>query len=482
MRAVRHWAVRHSRSMEAAYSAFSTAVDMVSPLLRRLPRRALERPLGAVERAAKGVMFDCHMCGQCVLSRTGMACPMNCPKNLRNGPCGGIRADGTCELDAAMPCVWMEAWRGGKGMRSGAAIREIQHPVSHTLWKRSTWTAQILDENMGRRWSGMDRAAERLHADPPLSRLQARLAAGDFVVTAEFNPPDTGDPQAILAAAALIAPNCDAVNVTDGAGAHAHISSLATCALLTREGHEAVMQISCRDRNRIAMQADALGAAALGIRNILCMTGDGVANGDHPDAKPVFDLDASTLIRTLRHMRDDGAFLSGRKLAAAPKFFIGGTANPSAPSSEIEVARLAKKVAAGTSFLQGQFCFDMKRLDAFMSHFRAEGLHERCHLILGVGPLTSARAAEWMRAHVPGVRIPDELIARLKGAADAKAEGRAMCTEIIDQIRGIGGVSGIHIMAIGHPRAVSDIAERAAVGPRHGRQNGLARAPAERRA
>ena len=467
MRAVRLWSVRHSRFLETAYGAFSSLLGILSPLLRLVPRRAMEYPVAAIERAAKGLVFDCHMCGQCVLSRTGMACPMNCPKNLRNGPCGGIRADGSCELDAAMPCVWMEAWSGAANMRGGKLIREIQHPVSHKLSGRSTWAAQIFNDDMDRAWTGLDQPALPIASEPPLSRLHARLAAGDFVVTSEFNPPDAADPQAVLDAAAVIAPACDAVNVTDGAGAHAHISSLATCALLTGAGYEAVMQISCRDRNRIAMQADALGAAALGIRNILCMSGDGVANGDHPEAKPVFDLDAASLIRTLRLMRDEGTFLSGKKLAAAPRLLLGGTANPSAPSPEIEVARLAKKVAAGATFLQSQFCFDAERLDAFMSAFRAEGLHRRCHLILGVGPLNSARAAEWMRAHVPGVRIPDHVILRLKGAADAKAEGRAMCVEMIRHIRGLEGVSGVHIMAIGHPRAVGEIADAAAVGPRH---------------
>lgn len=467
MRALRHWAVRHSRGLEVAYGGFSALLSTLSPVLRRLPRKALAGPLGVVEKAAKGVTFDCHMCGQCVLSRTGMACPMNCPKNLRNGPCGGIRADGSCELDAAMPCVWMEAWRGAGRMKTGGLIRKIQHPLSHRLAGRSTWAAQVFDDDMNRNWQGMDDTARPVAAIPALSRLRAHLAAGDFVVTAEFNPPDSADPRTVLEAASFITPACDAMNVTDGAGAHAHISSMATCALLTGAGHEAVLQISCRDRNRIAVQADALGASALGIRNVLCMTGDGVANGDHPDAKPVFDLDAATLIRTLRHMRDEGAFLSGKTLVDAPKFFIGGTANPSAPSAEVEVWRLAKKVAAGASFLQSQFCFDMDRLERFMAAFRAEGLHERAHLILGVGPLSSARAAEWMRAHVPGVRIPDDLIARLTAAGDAKAEGRVICTETIRHMRSIKGVAGIHIMAIGHPRAVAEIADGSGVGPLH---------------
>jgi 5,10-methylenetetrahydrofolate reductase len=476
MRALRSWAVRHAGLVEAAYGAFSACMETVAPVARLVPRRLLERTVRPVEKAAKGLMFDCRMCGQCLLSRSGMACPMNCPKGLRNGPCGGIRRDGTCELDASMPCVWLEAWNGAARMKDQASIRAIQHPVSHRQSGRSTWTAQIYNDDMDRSWAGMSAPAPDLFAAgaAPLSTLHQRLAAGDFVVTSEFNPPDSSDPEAIADKVTVLAEACDAVNVTDGPGAHAHISSIATCAILTARGVEAVMQISCRDRNRIAIQADALGAAALGLRNVLCMSGDGVANGDHPDAKPVFDFDAAALLRTLRLMRDEGRFLSGKRLAAAPPLFLGATANPSGPSTGIEIRRLAKKVEAGASFIQTQFCYDMARLEAFMSAFRAEGLHERCKLLLGVGPLNSPRAAEWMRLHVPGVRIPDAVIARMAAAPDPKAEGRAICVETIRHIRTVPGVAGVHVMAMGNPAAVGEICDAAGVGPRHRAQ----RAPA----
>ena len=469
MRALRLWAVRHAGLVESVYRVFSSCIDLVAPVARLAPRRFVETPVRPVEKAAKGLVFDCRMCGQCLLSRSGMACPMVCPKQLRNGPCGGIRADGTCELDASMRCVWLEAWSGASRMKDQASIRAIQHPVSHRQSGRSTWTAQIYNDDMDRSWAGMEAPPPDLFTagSKPLSKLHERLAAGDFVVTTEFNPPDSSDPEAIAERVGVLAESCDAVNVTDGAGAHAHISSIATCAILTAHGVEAVMQMSCRDRNRIAVQADALGATALGVRNVLCMSGDGVANGDHPDAKPVFDLDSAALVRTLRMMRDDGRFLSGKELAAAPPLLIGATANPSGPSTEVEIRRLAKKVEAGASFIQTQFCYEMERLDTFMSAFRAEGLHERCKLLLGVGPLNSARAAEWMRNHVPGVRIPDTVIARMAAAEDPKAEGRAICVEIIRHIRAIPGVAGVHVMAMGNRLAVPKICEAAGVGPRH---------------
>ena len=472
MRALRAWAVRRAGFIEAAYGAFSAVIDTMAPIARRVPRRVLEWPLRPIEKAAKGLVFDCRMCGQCLLSRSGMACPMNCPKELRNGPCGGIRGDGTCELDASMPCVWLQAWAGAGRMKNAASIRAIQHPVSHRTAGRSTWAAQIYNDDMDRNWAGMSAPAPDLLAAgaAPLSTLHARLAAGAFVVTSEFNPPDSCDPDVIADKVKVQAAVCDAVNVTDGAGAHAHISSIATCAILAARGVEAVMQISCRDRNRIAIQADALGATALGIRNVTCMSGDGVSNGDHPDAKPVFDLDAAALLRTLRLMRDEGRFLSGKRLDRPPPLFLGATANPSAPSTEVEIRRLTKKIEAGASYIQTQFCFDMERLDAFMLAFRAEGLHERCKLIVGVGPLNSPRAAEWMRAHVPGVRIPDAVIARVAAAPDPKAEGRAICVEIIKHVRSMAGVSGVHVMAMANRSAVPLICDAAGIGPRHREQ------------
>lgn len=298
------------------------------------------------------------------------------------------------------------------------------------------------------------------------SRLERVLKAGRFAVTAELNPPDSADPQAVYDRALVLATVCDAINATDASGAHCHMSSVSMCALLTRAGYEPIYQISCRDRNRIAIQGDLLGAAAMGVKNVLCLTGDGVQAGDQPEAKPVFDLDSMTLLRTVRIMRDAGQFLSGRKLDAPPRLFVGAAENPFAPPFDFRPLRLQKKWRAGAEFIQTQYCFDVPRLRDFMERVRDLGLHEKLYILIGVGPLRSARAAEWMRTNVPGVYIPDEVVKRLQGAQDEKREGKKLCVELIQQVREISGVRGVHVMAYRQEELVAEIIDEAGLLPR----------------
>ena len=288
-------------------------------------------------------------------------------------------------------------------------------------------------------------------------RFERALRAGRFVVTAELNPPDSADPDDVFDRAMVLSQVCDAINATDASGANCHMSSLGICALLRRAGYATIMQISCRDRNRIAIQGDVLGAAAMGVRNILCLSGDSVAVGDHPEAKPVFDLDSITLLETIRGMCEEGRFLSGREITALPRVFRGAAANPFVPPFEQRPLRLAKKIAAGAQFVQTQYCYDAPVLERYMASVRELGLHEKCYIIPGVGPLTSASAARWIRSKVPGVHIPDAVISRLESASDQKAEGRRICIELIQQISEIAGVAGIHMMAYRQEEAVTEI-------------------------
>ncbi len=292
---------------------------------------------------------------------------------------------------------------------------------------------------------------------PGNGRLERTLRAGVFAVTAELNPPDSAGAEEVYERAQILSEVCDALNATDASGANVHLSSVSVCALLTRAGYTPVMQVSCRDRNRIAIQGDVLGAAALGVRNVLCITGDGVEVGDQPEAKPVFDLDGISLLETLRTMRDEGQFLSGRPLTEPPRLFLGAAANPFAPPYDFRPLRLAKKVAAGAQFVQTQYCFDAALLERFMARVRQMGLDERCFILVGVGPLPSARAARWLRARVPGVHIPDAVIARLEGAAQPKAEGKRICIEMIQRVRQIEGVAGVHVMAYRQERLVAEV-------------------------
>lgn len=300
------------------------------------------------------------------------------------------------------------------------------------------------------------------------SRLERALRSGRFAVTAELNPPDSADPHSVYERALVLAEVCDAINATDASGANVHMSSVGVCALLTRAGYEPVMQVSCRDKNRIAIQGDLLGAAAMGVRNVLCLTGDGVQVGDQPEAKPVFDLDSISLLKTARILRDKGQFLSGRKLDTPPRFFLGAASNPFVPPYDYRPLRLAKKVEAGADFIQTQFCFDLARFQDFMRSVRDLGLHERVFILVGVGPLRSVKTAEWMRRHIPGVSIPDEIIRRLKGTPESRQreEGKRICVEIIQAVREIPGVSGVHVMAYRQEELVAEIIEEASLLPR----------------
>ena len=299
------------------------------------------------------------------------------------------------------------------------------------------------------------------HVSP--GRFERVLRAGAFAVTAELAPPDSANADDVYARARIFDGYVDAINATDGSGANCHMSSMGVCSLLTRAGYAPIMQISCRDRNRIGIQGDILGAAAMGVCNILCLTGDGVQAGDHPQAKPVFDLDSLSLLGIARTLRDEQRFQSGRKLSTAPRVFLGAAENPSALPHDWRAMRLLKKIEAGAQFIQTQYCYDMPLLRAFLQRLEDLGGLDRVFLLIGVGPLRSAKAAEWMRQNVPGIHIPDALIERLRGAQDAAREGRNICIELIQEARAMKGVHGVHVMAYRQEETVAEIIDRSGV-------------------
>jgi len=309
-----------------------------------------------------------------------------------------------------------------------------------------------------------------LHAPllPPVghrsaSILERVLRKGWFAVTAELNPPDSADPRDVLRAAEPLKDVADAVNATDASGANCHMSSMGICSILSRAGLGIVLQISCRDRNRIAIQGDVLGAAAMGVGNVLCRTGGGVGVGDQPGTKPVFDLDSVSLLRTLRTMRDDGTFLSGRKLSTPPRIFLGAAENPCIPPVEWRADRLEKKVRAGADFIQTNYIFDVPVFAEFMKRVRDMGLDERVFILAGVGPLASAKTARWMRRNVPGVHIPEAIIDHLEKAANPAEEGKKLCIDMIQQVREIAGVKGVHVMAYRREHLVYEIIKESGI-------------------
>ena len=298
--------------------------------------------------------------------------------------------------------------------------------------------------------------------------LWARLASGELAVTAEIGPPRGAGREEIARKVEPLRGWVDAVNITDNQGANARLSSLAGSVLSLAAGVEPVMQLTCRDRNRIALQSELLSAGALGVPNVLLMTGDHPRFGDHPDAKPVFDLDSTQLLWTARTMRDEGRLMSGRKLDPRPSWLIGAVENPFAPPDRFRATRLGKKVAAGAEFVQTQFVFDIEMFARWLGEVRDLGLDQRCRILAGVGPIRSLRALEHMQTGVPGLHIPAEIDRRLRGVpVDRVAEeGLRICAETLQRLAGLPGVSGVPVMAPGFEHGIPEILERAATGRR----------------
>ena len=298
--------------------------------------------------------------------------------------------------------------------------------------------------------------------------LRGRLGSGGFAVTAEIGPPRGADAGELLRTAEPLRGWVDAVNITDNAGAHVRMASWAGSLLVAQAGIEPVMQLTCRDRNRLALQSDLLAAWAVGIPNVLLMTGDHLKFGDDSGAAPVFDLDSVQLLWAARTMREEGRLISGRALTGRPGWLIGAVENPFAPPAGFRAARLAKKAAAGAEFVQTQFVFDVAAFARWIAQVRDLGLDQRCRILAGVGPVRSLRVLGHLRTAVPGLSIPDEVDRRLRAvpARQVAEEGTRICAEIIEQVRRIPGVSGVHVMAPGYEHGIPGILERAGLARR----------------
>jgi methylenetetrahydrofolate reductase (NADPH) len=320
------------------------------------------------------------------------------------------------------------------------------------------------------------------------SNLERVLRAGHFAVTGELGPPQSADAEVIRKKAALLRGNCDAVNITDNQTAIVRMSSIGAGALVVQEGLEPVIQMTCRDRNRLAIQSDLLGAYALGMRNLLCLSGDHQTFGNHPDAKNVFDMDSIQLLQVVTGMRDKRIFQCGEEFKGMePRFFVGAAAAPFAGPVEFRPYRLAKKVKAGANFIQTQLVYDVEAFKVFMAKVRELGLHEQVHILAGVGPLKTPAMARYMKNEVPGILVPNAIIEQMEAAgapwtrkskdeltkedktaraAAYKQTGIQICIDLIQQLRAIEGVAGVHIMAIEWEEAVKPIVEGAGLLPR----------------
>jgi methylenetetrahydrofolate reductase (NADPH) len=300
------------------------------------------------------------------------------------------------------------------------------------------------------------------------SRLEKMLAAGHFAVTGELGPPRGNNAEEVRRKATFLKGIVESVNITDNQTAVVRMSSWAACKIILEEGLEPNLQMVCRDRNRIALQSDLLGATALGIKNVLCLSGDHQRFGDHPEAKNVFDLDSMQLLDTFRKMRDEETFLNDKELEGAPKIFIGAAANPFADPFDFRVTRLAKKIAAGADFIQTQCIYNLDRFGEYMKRVVDKGLHEKCYILGGVTPLKSVGMANYMSKFVPGMDVPDELIQRLRSVDKKKAgaEGIKIAVETVERLKEIPGLAGVHVMAIEWEHRAKEIIEGAGLLPR----------------
>ncbi len=316
-------------------------------------------------------------------------------------------------------------------------------------------------------------------------RFERALLSGRPVVTCEISSSDGADPQDVRKRARLVRDYVDAVNVPDNTGGVVHASPISSCAILAQEDIDPIMHMTCRDRNRLALQSDLLSASLLGIRNILCLSGDHMIHGDNPQAKPVYDFDSTQLVELATRMTCEGRYLSGREIKPPPDLFPGCAENPFAPPYDFRPLRLSKKVQVGARFVQTQIVFNVERFAEFMGGVRDLGLDRKVPILVGVSPIRSAKAARFMRDEVPGMEVPAPIIRRMEQAGDKKArreeEGIQICVEIIEDLRKIPGLAGFHLMPINWESAVAEITRRARLQPatRPGKPPAEGTAPAQ---
>lgn len=462
------------------------------------------RAFTAFERTVKGVLFGCRMCGNCILQETAFVCPMTCPMGLRNGLCGGASPE-HCAVDPTRPCTWYKIYERAERLGRLDRLLEINAPldgkkVGHETWLDAVrlwrerdkgphpiefitdrakfsddWDSFFRDLRQPEWWAGDDAYHAPAYAEPA-SALEAALRSGEFTVTAEIAPPLTASTKLLEKKVGLLKGVVTAANFTDNASASARMSSIASSKLCLDLGLEPVMQLQARDRSRVALESDAMGAAGLGIRNILCLSGDHACFGPSPMCKPdQSDMDAVQVLWMLRRMRDEGVYLDGRAIKQRPEWFLGAAASPFGAPPKYEAIRAEKKVNAGAQFIQTQPIFDYERFTTWLEALDKRNLLDKVYILPGLIPLKSANAAHFMADDVPGVVVPQRVLDRMDAAGDDKEAqqeaGVAIALEIIEKLRATPGIAGMHIMAVhweeivprlveeaGLPRPVSELA------------------------
>jgi methylenetetrahydrofolate reductase (NADPH) len=451
------------------------------------------RLLVSLEIIVKGPIWGCRMCGNCLLQETSFICPMECPKGIRNGPCGGSIPD-RCYVDETRPCIWYAIYERAFRLGRQEMLMEVLPPLDWEKTGGETWgdvfeqvkkigvrkaLGGLINRDSSTRSTTWDsifrpvRQPEWWQGDAeyhppkysePVSGLERRLKAGEFVITAEVQPPMTVSTNKLCNNVALVKPFVAAVNFTDCPSATPRMASWACSAMAIQNGVEPVMQVAARDRTRIGLQAEIIGATALGIRNILCLSGDSMKLAPSPRGRmDIVDLDSVQMLWILRRMRDEGKYLDGREMKYPPKFFLGAAASPFASEPKFQAIREQKKVNAGAQFFQTNLVFDTDRLEVWLNELAKRNILDKVFILVGVTPLKTLKMANYMQNEVPGVVIPESVIRRMEAAekgGNASEEGIQIALELIENIKVKQGVNGIHIMAVGWeeivPRIVRD--------------------------
>jgi len=457
------------------------------------------RALAAIELAVKGPLFGCRMCGNCLLQETALICPMECPKGLRNGPCGGSTPE-TCYVDESRPCIWYKIYERSFKLGREALLLEVLPPMDWGKAGTDSWgdvfgqagklglktivtglatgepdsVSQTLDSifrpvRQPDWWQGDSKYHVPQYTEP-VSDLERRLKAGEFVVATEVTPPLSINTDRLKRNIEMLKPYVAALNFTENASAIPRMSSVACSQIAMELGAEPVLQITGRENTRVGLQSNVIGASALGVRNILCLTGDSMSLAPGPQGRmDIVDLDSIQMLWVLRRMRDEGKYLDGREIKSPPKYFLGAAASPFASNMKFQALREEKKVNAGAQFFQTNVVFDADALDEWLNEISKRNILDKVYIMVGITPLKSYKIATYMNAKIPGVFVPENILKRMETAKEKgneQEEGLQIALELVEKIKTKPGVHGIHLMPVGWEESVPKIVTEAGLMPK----------------
>jgi methylenetetrahydrofolate reductase (NADPH) len=449
-----------------------------------------KRALAKVELAIKGPLFGCRMCGNCLLQETALICPMECPKGLRNGPCGGSTPE-KCYVDDSRPCIWYKIYERSFQLGREALLLEVLPPMDWDKAGTDAWSdvfiqaknvgvKNIISGLSGREAGSASKTLDSIfrpvrqpewwqgdsdyHAPKytePVSELERKLKAGEFVVTTEVAPPLSVNTEKLKQNIELAKTYAVGINFMDSPSAVPRISSWACSKLALDLGAQPVMQIAARDRTRVGLQSEVMGAATLGVKNILCLTGDSMVLGPAPHGRmDIVDIDSIQMLWILRRMRDEGKYLDGREIKSPPQYFLGAAASPFASNMKFQALREQKKVNAGAQFFQTTAVFDADALDEWLNEITKRGILDKVYILIGVIPLKSYKTALFMNTKIPGIFVPEKILKRMETAKEKgneQEEGVQIALELVEKLKSKQGVNGLHFMAVGWEEIVPRI-------------------------